>query len=382
MFEEYGIDKRKEKFRKAFACEPMRSAEDFPVIVATPTYFGTGAKDRPKEYWEDPKVMLDFQTQGYAEHLRQVDDDIIPYFMPWFGTGVLASAFGCEVKEATGKGDDPAVVRPIIDDVAQIAKLKSPDPYKDGLMPKVLRFMEYAREHGELPVGPTDLNSVLCTVIQIVGYENLFVWMYEEPDAVHDLLNIVTDAFISWVKLQKEYTGEPLDASNGLQGVWSPKGVGVWMSDDDIVSVGPEHYAEFVVPCYNRIYEAFGGGSLHFCGKGGHQLKNIASMPCVRVINNSPLGNMQALAALEQGRGEGVMLQIQDNIPVEPEKYYDELFSSLSRLSGIMICTWALDTIAMKDGGYVTVDWDANEAARQTVAAIRKAAAKRFAELS
>ncbi len=42
-----------------------------------------------------------------------------------------------------------------------------------------------------------------------------------------------------WTKTQKKPSGEPLDSSNGLQGVYGPKGVGVWMSDDD-----------------NRIYES------------------------------------------------------------------------------------------------------------------------------
>ena len=84
VFEEYDIEGRKEKLRKAFACEPITCADDLSVIVATSTYFGTGERDRPREYWEDPKVMLNFQTNGYAEHLKLVDDDIVPYFMPWF----------------------------------------------------------------------------------------------------------------------------------------------------------------------------------------------------------------------------------------------------------------------------------------------------------
>jgi uroporphyrinogen-III decarboxylase len=64
-------------------------------------------------------------------------------------------------------------------------------------------------------------------MLQICGFENVSCWMYEEPSLVHDLISLITEAFINWVKVQKEYTGEPMDASNGLQGIWSPKGVGV-----------------------------------------------------------------------------------------------------------------------------------------------------------
>ena len=35
-----------------------------------------------------------------------------------------------------------------------------PDPYKDGLMPTVLKFIDYAVAHSDLP-GLTDMNSVL-----------------------------------------------------------------------------------------------------------------------------------------------------------------------------------------------------------------------------
>jgi len=42
--------------------------------------------------------MLNYQADGYERHLRGVQDDYVPYFMPWYGTGVLASAFGCQIR--------------------------------------------------------------------------------------------------------------------------------------------------------------------------------------------------------------------------------------------------------------------------------------------
>ncbi len=59
-----------------------------------------------------------------------------------------------------------------------------PDPYKDGLMPKVLKTIDYAVENSDLPVGLTDMNSVLSTIIEMCGYENFFYWMYDEPEAM------------------------------------------------------------------------------------------------------------------------------------------------------------------------------------------------------
>ena len=104
---------------------------------------------------------------------------------------------------------------------------------------------------------------------------------------------VVTEAFIQCVKVQKEHIGEPLDSSNGLQGLHSP-GIGVWESDDDMVMIGGEMYREFVAPYVSRILDVFGGGSVHFCGRGVQHINNLLSMPNLKVVNNSPLGNFKA----------------------------------------------------------------------------------------
>ena len=52
-------------------------------------------------------------------------------------------------------------------------------------------------------------------------------------------MEVVTEALIRWVKLQKEAIGEPLDCCAGDQGVYVPKGIGIWLSDDDAVSHVP-----------------------------------------------------------------------------------------------------------------------------------------------
>lgn len=372
-----GVDltARKEKIRRAMCLIPPRTAEDIPVMAHTPCYFGFGCKPMPPEYWHDPSVMLAFQQDGYEKHLRSVQDDVVPYFMPWFGTGVLASAFGCGMREASGNGDDPAVVPCAVTKVEEIARMKRPVAGRDGWMPRVLRFMEYAAEHGEMPVGYTDLNSPLCTAAQIVGYDNLFCWMYEEPEAVEDLLSIITEAFIEWVKMQREITGDELGQSNGLQGVWTPKG-GVWMSDDDLVSVSPWLYEQFILKHYARIFAEFGGGHLHYCGVGTHQIENFLKMQHLTAINNSPMGNAQAFEKLAASCAGRFALEIQDAAPKTPETYYRRLFKGLKSMTGIMVATFVEDTLAMDDEGRTVDDThDPAELANAIVRAVRAAAA-------
>jgi hypothetical protein len=373
------LRERKRKLQKAFRREKISSVEEFPVLVHTGNYYAFGGKPRPLAYWEDPAFMLKYQQDYFAEHILHVNDDLIPYFCPWFGCGVLATAFGVGEKPAIGNGDDPFVTGPIVNSALDAAKLKMPDPMRDGLMPKVLRFMDYAREYGDLPVGPTDLNSPLSTLAQICGYENLFVWMYEDPKMVHEMMDLVTEAFINWVKIQKEHAGEPLDASNGLQGVWSPKGVGVWVSDDDLVSISPDMYEEFVVPYYRKVFAEFSGGHLHYCGAGTQHLENFKKIGNLKVINNSVLGNADAFAALAAQRPEGTVIQIQDGVTADPESYFRHILKDVTDLSGMMVVAFVWDTMRLKNNGtYEFGEWDRLETANSVVAAVRKVVSEKL----
>lgn len=375
----FDIAKRCSKIERAFNLEEVKKPEDFPIVINTPCYFGFGNNPMPKDYWTNPASMVKYQEDGFFKHLSQVDDDTIPYFMPWFGTGVIASSFGCKVKDATGFGDDPGIITNCINSISDIAKLKLPDPNSDGLMLKVLEYIDFARKNSDLPVGLTDMNSPLCTAAQMCGYENLFIWMYEEPAAVHELFDIIAETFINWVKLQKQHIGEPLNRSNGLQGVWSPKGVGVWVSDDDLVSMSPELYENFVVPINSRVFDSFGGGSVHFCGRGTHQIDNLLKTSNIRVVNNSPMGDFKTFGKLVNKVGGKVLVQIQDAAPIDVENYYSMLFNEIDNLKGIMLATFVEDNIGQdNNGGTMSVDWDPIETANRIVKIVRECVSKKL----
>ncbi len=371
-FRGHDLRGRKEKITKALLLVPPDTAEDIPVIAATPTYFAFGNTTRPEDYWTDPAVMLAFQQDGYEQHLNTVSDDFVPYFMPWFGTGVLATAFGCPGRESRGAGDEPTILGPAIGCVQEIAKLRAPDPQRDGWMPRVVRFMDYAAKHGEMPVGLSDLNSPLSTALQICGYENFLCWMYEEPQAVDDVMAVVTEAFIQWVHCQKQVAGEEKGWSHGLQGVYTPVG-GVWLSDDDLVNIGPEHYRRFVVPHYERIFLEFGGGHLHWCGRGVHQYRNIMEMDAVNTVNNSPMADLDAFRRLYDTFSGRKAIEIQDVAPADADAYYGRMFSGFRDMTGILVTTFVTDNMAMNlQGETIPVSAPPVQRANAVVKAVRE----------
>jgi len=375
----FDLTERLAKIERTFRRAEVTSAEDVPLLINAPCYFAFGTYDKPEDYFTNPASMVEYQSDGYERHLAEIEDDLVPYFMPWFGTGVLASAFGCEIAFPSGPGDDPAVARPCISSPADVAALKMPDPYRDGWMPRVLEAIDYARAHSDLPAGLTDMQGPLDTVGQMCGQQQLFIWMHEEPQVVHDLFDIVTEAFIEWVKVQKEHIGEPLDRSNGLQGVGASP-IGVFESDDDMVMVGPKQYQEFVVPYVSRIFEAFGGGSLHFCGNAYQHLDNILQVKDIRVVNNGPMANFEAFGEFRRRLGNRVTVQLQDSAPLDAEGYYKRLFSEIDDLRGVMLANFVPDRLGLSDeGGYVPVEWDPFEVAKRIAEVVRDCAAKKLA---
>jgi uroporphyrinogen-III decarboxylase len=366
----YDLAPRMAKIRKCFELAEVTSEDDVPIVVF-PTYFPFGSEGVPLDYYNNPASMVKYQEDCYAKHLARVNDDAIPYFMPWMGTTVLASAFGCKIKEPQNSREEFGVLDTPVKSVADIAKLKMPDPYKDGLMPRVLEFIDHAVKNSDLPVGLTDMNSPLSTACQLCGYDKIFLWMYDEPKLIHDLMSIVTDAFIDWTTLQKKHIGEPITSSNGLQGTWSPKG-GVWVSDDDLTLLNAELYEEFVVPHYSKIFDIF-GGSVHFCGNGYHQIKNILKIKGLTTVNNSPIGNFKGFSeAVRQLSGKAV-IQIQDIAPVDMEGYYPRVFEGIDDFRGIMMATFALDSVSMDiNGGSVSVDRDVYDVANKVADSVRK----------
>ena len=375
----YDLTPRLAKIERTFAGAEVTSPDHVPLLVNTPCYFAFATYDKPDDYFTNPASMVEYQAQGYERHLAAIDDDLVPYFMPWFGTGVLASAFGCPMELPSEPGNDPAVTGPCIHSPADVGRLRMPDPYRDGWMPTVLRAIDYARDNSDLPVGLTDMQGPLDTVGQMCGQQQLFMWMYDQPRLVHDLFNIVTEAFIAWVQVQKEHIGEPLGRSNGLQGVGASP-IGVWESDDDMVMIGPGPYREFVAPYVSRIFQAFGGGSLHFCGKGYQHLDNILAIPGVRVVNTSPMANYEAVARFRQGLGQDVVVQLQDIAPLDVEGYYKRLLAEVDDLRRVMLATFVVDGLAMDaEGGYVVAQREPFEVARRIVAVVRDCLAKKLA---
>ena len=347
--------------RSVAAEAAIRSAFDFdnetaPYLIYDAGYwlFGDVREHIPKDYCdEDPTSMIRYQTEGIERHVENYDDAYIPFLMPWYGTGVLASGFGVNIVFSDRK--DPAVDLPPISEVEQLKDLKPPDPEKDGFLPRVLNTIRTMRRRTDLPVGVTDCQGPLTTALQIVGYDKMIYWMHDHPQAIHDLMQMVTDALIDWVRVQKEAAGQSVEDDAYVLGIKIPGGYGgVWISDDDCVIFGPELYREFVVPYNSRVLTAFGGGSIHYCGSATQHIDNYLQTEGLTSMQNLTLDNLDEAAKMRHALAEKGIVYMAADFNVGDDyidEYYRTLFDKMGT-RGLIVASYIAPAITLAGGRY------------------------------
>ena len=143
--------------------------------------------------------------------------------------------------------------------------------------------------------GPMDLCELLWG-------SSLFCALIEQPDRVMALLELVTQTY-----------GDFLDAWQGVcplhRGCNPHWGMlirgGIMLREDSCTNLSPEMVREFVVPHDQRLLHRFGGGAVHFCGRGDHFVEILTAMDGVSAVNISQpeLNDMETIFRATVDRG-------------------------------------------------------------------------------
>jgi hypothetical protein len=119
-------------------------------------------------------------------------------------------------------------------------------------------------------------------VCEMLWGGSLYVDLYDKPALIKDFLSLITETYIAFMRRSQEVV-PPLD---GYAVHWSMLHRGqIMMRDDAATNFSPEMFEEFVRPYDQRLLDEFGGGGLHFCGRGDHFIAKVAEMPGVYAIN-------------------------------------------------------------------------------------------------
>jgi len=247
-----------------------------------------------EEAFEDPEKML------YNELVRTVGGtstytsillkgDFPPHIRSNHGIGILPSLFGARCRIINN--NMPWVEHMELDEIRKAAGKGVPD-LNQALVKRVLDTHHYYLEKLKgypkcfrcVRITQPDLQGPFDIAHLLIG-NDVFLGVVDYPDLVHELLDVVTDTYIAFrKKVDPLLTDRTGDGAVYLHGCMC--GGKVLLKDDTaIINLSEEMHRSFSKAYNDRIFEAFGGGSMHYCGPSRAWAHEAVGSPWLRGVN-------------------------------------------------------------------------------------------------
>jgi uroporphyrinogen-III decarboxylase len=196
--------------------------------------------------WYGIKILDYFTNDEYwfkanMKALNEFPDIMfLPGFWSEYGMCSEPSAFGSRC--SFPPNEFPHAYK-VIDSPEDIDKISKPDPETDGLAPFILNRLllnqrkieaEGHKIYFSVSRGPLNIASYL------MGTTEFLLAMMTQPEAIHKLLNIITEYLEGWHDLQKR-TFPTID--------------GILVLDDIIGFIGEDEFLSFGFPYLKRIFD-------------------------------------------------------------------------------------------------------------------------------
>lgn len=301
----------------AHAAESERILEDallYREVPRLPLIEAVGVEGWPtypySEAFHDIEKMLVNELAGvYAG--AKLRDDRMYTIRANYGVGTMASLFGCEISLTMNN-------MPWCEALSQRELLDAldrgiPDVSAAGLGPRVLeteRFYldalsKYPSLSKAVRVFICDTQGPFDTAHLVMGHR-IYTEIYDDPDLVHRLLDLVTRTYCRFTQVQKELIGEGNDWSFHSQ--TKVRG-GVRICEDAPTNISGPSYLEFCRPYNQRALAEFGGGWIHYCGQGHQILPHILDTPGVLGVNfgNPEMQDLDAVYDASASRNIGII---------------------------------------------------------------------------
>lgn len=287
---------------------PMRKA----VTPAAVKYRGVHINDALYDF----DLMLASELEGISKKLASGIEPLA--IRANYGTGIMTSLFDAPIFEmpretntlpTTRSFNDSDKIREILD--------KGIPNLSGGFGGNVFGFGEYASEIFEkypkikkyVKIYHPDTQGPL-DIAELLWGSEMFYEMYDDTDFVHGLLRLVTDTYKAF--LDKWYTIVP--KASGLSVHWGIVHRGnIMLRLDSAMNLSPDFYNEFSKPYDKELFDYFGGGCLHFCGRGDHYIESACEIENLYGFNLSQphLNDMGKVFAAAERNGKKI-LQLRD----------------------------------------------------------------------
>ena len=199
----------------------------------------------------------------------------------FFGqTQALVEIFGGKIIPAPS---EPGLFHavPLIESVDDIAKIKI-KPVNQCLYGNAVKFAKYAYEstEGQLSIKNPVMPGPIDMVTYLIGSLRVMQWIFDEPEALHKMLEIATEQLIEVIhQLQKATDG---NLAPDIQGC-IPKCFSLCSESRHMLS--SDAYIEFEGAYLRKIGEACGPYAYHGCGTYERVLDYDMQDPNLKIIH-------------------------------------------------------------------------------------------------
>lgn len=206
-----------------------------------------------------------------------------------YGTSIIPSLFGAEPFVMDDEMNTLPTSRPLEpDDINRCLERGVPD-LRAGDGGKVLQmgecYIAIAREYPRIGkcvfVYHPDLQGPM-DIVELLWGSSIFYALYDVPDLVKELLELVTATYIAFMRAWEKV----VPFRDGHAAHWGfLHGGRIMIRDDSAMNLSPEMVEEFVLPYDRRLLNEFGGGAIHFCGRGDHYIEAMSALPGLHAVN-------------------------------------------------------------------------------------------------
>jgi len=269
--------------QRAFAFAPV---DHVPTMIIYPTPPEEWPDYGFQEFFDDPgKMLLHELRDVYAG--AKLGDDRLYGIRANYGTGIIASLFGC--RTVTFDDSLPIGLAVPAEQLERIFDAGIPPlrggPHS-GLLERALDTTAYYREMLAPYPKLTALVGAQMLDIQgpfdnatIIWGSDLYYAFFDAPEKLHTLLGLVADTILAVVAEHRRVDGSSLDEHGGQ---WNHLG-GVCVRNDSSINLSTRQYVQYVKPYDERVLAPYAGW-IHFCGKA-HWWQALLDIPNLKGIN-------------------------------------------------------------------------------------------------
>ena len=233
--------------------------------------------------WSEALAVLGLTWQQVPEN------DLVPAVRPDVGCSSLATAFGAELYWGQDANQTCGVKTPPMGNVEEAYALAVPPADAGQLAEGTRRVGRFAGAgEGLVSVSLLDMAGGLNVAMDLLGGEQLYAAMYENPEALECLLGKIQQLFLAAIAAQIDAAGGQDRITNtDFPEYWFPEGRKGHVSDDISANISPACYRRFSRPFHDLVFQRYGGGGLHNCGPNPCLEGYLSHQPPPRAIDLS-----------------------------------------------------------------------------------------------